>query len=373
MHYRKIKFLCLALSLNLFGCGNLTEQEMKIDTSKVYVEKDDILLSTNSIDSVKIYNSGEKYYYSKLTSEENRLFYMEIKEALVGKRDSIILKTEDTDRVKKLFRMVLYDNASIFYVDSYKYKIKNNGFIELFPKYRMNASEMVEAEQLIQNYINDVKSRINDSMSDFDKEKIIYDYLVLNTDYNYDSEYGQSIYSVVNGKSVCMGMAKMFQLLCEEVGLPCIIVTGLNENGIGHAWNCVLIDGRYYMVDVTNDEYVPGELNYYFFNVTRDFILRNYSINNMVEVPECNFLYNEYFYKNGLYFEDVNIPLLSYKIKEIKEKQGNSLTIRISSDKVYDSMMNELFNNGAIFDMFEYNESIGIEKDKKLLILKINW
>ena len=373
MHYKKIKFLCLVLSLNLFGCGNLTEQEVKIDTSKVYVEKDDILLSTNSKEAIKVYKSNEKYYYSKLTSKENRELYEKIKDALVEKRNSIVLKIGDADRVKKLFKMVLYDNASIFYVDSYKYKINSDGFIELFPKYRMSASEIAEAEVLIKEYINDVKLLIKDSMSDFEKEKIIYDYLVLNTEYNYNSEHSQSIVSVVNGKSVCLGIAKMFQLLCEEVGLPCIIITGTNEEGIGHAWNCVLIEGRYYMVDTTNDEYVPGELNYYFFNVNRDFILRNYNINNIVEVPECDSIYNEYFYKNDLYFDSVNIDMLSDKIKKIKDKNEDSITIRLSNDEVYNDMMDELFNSGAIFNMFEYNESIEIEKDKRLLILKISW
>jgi len=52
---------------------------------------------------------------------------------------------------------------------------------------------------------------------------------------------------------VCEGYAKAFQLICGELGYPCIMVDGL-ANGAGHSWNQVQIAGQWYAVDVTYDD-----------------------------------------------------------------------------------------------------------------------
>jgi hypothetical protein len=69
-----------------------------------------------------------------------------------------------------------------------------------------------------------------------------------------------------NGKSgpVCEGYARAFQVLCNELNIPCVLVDGpaissLNGKPESHMWNYVQIDGGWYAVDVTwNDPFVPG-------------------------------------------------------------------------------------------------------------------
>ena len=57
---------------------------------------------------------------------------------------------------------------------------------------------------------------------------------------------------------VCAGYAKAFQYLCDLSGLTCYYVTGYT-NGY-HAWNIVTLEGKNYLVDLTNtdDCEMPG-------------------------------------------------------------------------------------------------------------------
>ena len=70
-----------------------------------------------------------------------------------------------------------------------------------------------------------------------------------------DTEYRESIYgALINGKCVCEGYAHAFQLLCQKYGIVCtsIVGDGVTEEGSeGHMWNAVLLDGKWYAVDVT--------------------------------------------------------------------------------------------------------------------------
>ena len=68
--------------------------------------------------------------------------------------------------------------------------------------------------------------------------------------------------ALLDGLAVCDGYAKAFKLLCDKMGIPCVIVAGTaKQNGSEepHAWNYVQMeDGLYYAVDLTwNDD---GEL-----------------------------------------------------------------------------------------------------------------
>ena len=79
--------------------------------------------------------------------------------------------------------------------------------------------------------------------------------------YFYDGYYLEGV--VNNQKGVCSGMAKLFLCLCALEGIPCEYVVGNSiSNNIGHAWNKVMIDGAWYIVDVTNGHAVYGDKYY---------------------------------------------------------------------------------------------------------------
>ncbi|SDG77169.1 YDG domain-containing protein [Marvinbryantia formatexigens] len=118
---------------------------------------------------------------------------------------------------------------------------------------------------------------VNDNAGKTDVEKLTAykDYICSAVSYNSAAAGGsmseggnpwQLIY-VFDGDSstnvVCEGYAKAFQYLCDLGGLTCYTVTGTMTGGTGagaHMWNIVTLDGKNYLVDVTNsDEGTVGQ------------------------------------------------------------------------------------------------------------------
>jgi len=97
-------------------------------------------------------------------------------------------------------------------------------------------------------------------------------WLTENNAYAYADEYG-SIHrdpmTALMGNTgeygpVCEGYAKAFKILCDRLEIPCVLVSGIADNGSGvpeaHMWNAVMLgDNKWYGVDVTwNDPVVVG-------------------------------------------------------------------------------------------------------------------
>lgn len=70
--------------------------------------------------------------------------------------------------------------------------------------------------------------------------------------------------SVGTDGPVCEGYSRAFKVLCDELGIPCVLVEGYSKSSASasagsHMWNYVQLDGSWYAVDVTwNDPVVSG-------------------------------------------------------------------------------------------------------------------
>ena len=101
--------------------------------------------------------------------------------------------------------------------------------------------------------------------TDAGKAETIYNWITKNV--KYDTEEGNIIgvlnkdaYScygaVVRKKAVCQGYASLLYRLCNMAGIPCRIISGQAKGSAGtenHVWNAVMVDGAYYLCDVTWD------------------------------------------------------------------------------------------------------------------------
>lgn len=361
----------LVISSVVTGCGSEVKEVTYIEGIKPYeLETEANLENTEIKESI-----SDKWYWSQLTSEKQKEIYNQIEYALKNRQASIEIKMSDTDKLKILFKSVMYDNPEIFYIDNYKYIEHKDGTITLIPVYNMTLEDIEQAEKDLEDYAADVLSHIEVNMTDYEKEKIIYDYIAENTEYSVESNYNQSLYSVTLGKSVCLGYTKMFQYLCKKVGIPCTVVTGVNENGVGHAWNAVCIDNQWYMVDCTNSKGMLAdnkrEISYYYFNVTREQLLRSYGIDNIVPTPKCESIEAEYFYKNDLYFNVADIDKYNELLKQTVDRK--SLTIRTSNKEVLDTLYEQLIIEKQIYQLLENNSQVEFMSNPELLILQISW
>lgn len=82
------------------------------------------------------------------------------------------------------------------------------------------------------------------------RARIALDYIAANCRYVY-SAYDQSPYGVfVKKKAVCAGYARSYKLLCDELGIKCICVSG-TVDGEPHMVNFVRVKKKWYYVDPT--------------------------------------------------------------------------------------------------------------------------
>lgn len=101
---------------------------------------------------------------------------------------------------------------------------------------------------------------VNDTMSDYEKALAVHDYIILNCEYD-NEENGEGTENAVSHTAygamvdklaVCDGYAKAFQyIMYSKLNIPCIVVT---SSSMGHAWNLIQIDGKWYHTDLTWDD-----------------------------------------------------------------------------------------------------------------------
>lgn len=134
-----------------------------------------------------------------------------------------------------------------------------HGYKPSFPMANSKAELFYERAKII------LREIITDEMTDLEKTVVIYEYLVHAVSYDYDTYYSAETAEEAKknicyylegvfetGRAVCDGKSKAFVLLCGMEGIECLRDFGDKGMGtVGHAWNYVKLDGKWYMVDTT--------------------------------------------------------------------------------------------------------------------------
>jgi transglutaminase/protease-like cytokinesis protein 3 len=132
-----------------------------------------------------------------------------------------------------------------------------------------------------------------------------HDWVAQNVAYDVEALRGESrkvtdAYEVLQyGKSVCAGYSNTLQLLCDELGIECVTISGYGRGASfdpyreeqmdgppsNHAWNAVRLLGQWYLVDVTwNSGYVRGgefepNFNHHYYKIPpRQFAYRHFPL-----------------------------------------------------------------------------------------------
>lgn len=307
------------------------------------------------------------YAYSMLSEEEQAL-YLEIRDALVQFEEDVKLSSCDKEVISHAFQCVLNDHPEIFYVDGYTYTEYTLGDIlkkiTFTGTYRYNQEEVAEKQRQIDSYVNQCLSGMPAGADDYSKVRYIYEYLIHHTEYDATAEDNQNICSVfIEGKSVCQGYAKATQYLLDKAGIFSTLVLGRVIGGEGHAWNLVQIDGAYYYVDTTwgdasyqavggasrySGEKIPT-INYDYLCVSTAQMNLTHTLDNVVELPECNSMEDNYYVREGLYFTEWNKEQIERIFKEEYEKGSAYVTLKCANYEVYRQMHDALIMNQEIF------------------------
>lgn len=150
---------------------------------------------------------------------------------------------------------ILYQTGFEYAAEVY---LLDNDYLYYFtvdPIYFTTKEQEVKLDARVEEVIKNLDL---DELSDYEKVKRIYNYLVKNVSYDQEIEKrdGYIAYSayaaLIDGRAVCQGYANLLYRLCLEVGVDCRIVSGTCSNE-GHAWNIIKIGSYYYHADATWD------------------------------------------------------------------------------------------------------------------------
>ena len=334
-------------------------------------------LTDDGIASLKKQQQG-LYAYEHLT-DAGKTLYVEILTILNSLSKDIIVSTTSDDAVEMVFDYVMADHPEIFYVDGYQYTNYSLGDtitkISFTGNYLYDSKEVARRQTQINEAVQKCLANAPSSEDDYYIIKYVYEYLIANTDYDIDAVDNQNICSVfLNGRSVCNGYAKAAQYLLNKMGVDCTLVTGTvdtkNSKGIRHAWNLVLCNDTYYYLDVTwgdaSYQTVSGEsadamrlpdVNYDYLNVTTEEIMRNHTISDTVRMPVCNSMNDNYYVREDEYFTSSEMALVGDLFDRRYKDGSRNVTLKCSTDGIYDSLFEELITNRRVFEFLQGDTS----------------
>lgn len=341
----------------------------------------------NSAEEQSVREVSELYYaYHHLGAERQKL-YLEMFDALTEMRSGVSLSTLDKSELDIVFACVMNDHPELFYVDGYQYTEYTLGNvitgITFSGTYSMTSAEVEQARLGIEQKLAECFGQVPLNEDEYSTVKYLYEWLIDHTEYDRNAANNQNICSVfLQGRSVCQGYAKAMQYMLQAADIQCVLVTGFT-NGERHGWNLVRVNGEYYYLDPTwgdasyasgsvdsaLDGFVPA-INYDYFLVTTDEITRTHSLEKVVELPECTAVDDNYFVREGLYFDSYDEARLAAVFDSGAVKAAGCVTLKCGSSETYELMVQTLIASQKIFDFVDKpGESIAYTSNDEQLTI----
>lgn len=360
------------------GCLAYAWQTLPRQQSDLYIQEDVGASKQEAEQAEQMIKREEEYGYAySMLPEEEQILYLEIRDALVNYEEDVRLSSQNKDEISHAFQCVLNDHPEIFYVDGYTYTEYTLGDIlkkiTFTGTYRFSREEVQRKQEQIDSYVNQCFADMPQNADEYTKVKYIYEYLIHHTEYDAAAEDNQNICSVfIEGKSVCQGYAKATQYLLNRAGIFSTLVLGRVVGGEGHAWNLVQIDGKYYYVDTTwgDASYqaiggvgsYPGEkiptINYDYLCVSTEQMNLTHTLDNVVELPECDSMEDNYYVREGFYFTEWNQEQIERVFQEEYEKGSAYVTLKCESYDVYRQMYDALITEQEIFKYLDCPDGV---------------
>lgn len=243
------------------------------------------------------------YYFEQLTKEQKNAYHA-IYEGLCETAFRFFVPRLTAEELSDLFFRVRLDHPEIFYAGSFRYRFARVAeTVELIPEYMFDKKKIKEHQKSLEARISRL-IRPALSMTEAEKEWYVHDFICRNVTYDkLKKQYSHEIIGPLQqGIGVCEGIAKTVKLLCNRLGIECIVAVSESdpENGIKyrHAWNILRMQGIWYHLDVTFDNSLGryGEKRFDYYNLDDKKIFRDHRP-VLYPVPPCtdgeHFYYKE--------------------------------------------------------------------------------
>ena len=246
----------------------------------------------------------EAFYYSQMSKVEQAVYHA-MKTGFSEMMTSFLVPRVEAKVLGEVFFRVRLDCPEIFYAVSFKYRsYRDSNNLEIIPEYLFEKSKVKDHQKAMKARVEKlVRPAIK--LSEKEKEQYIHDFICQNVRYDkLKKPYSHEIIGPLGqGVGVCEGIAKTVKILCDHLGIWCMIaISEANpEKKIKyrHAWNIVRIDGKYYHLDATFDNSLgkgTDGIRYDYFNLDDSRLFRDHEP-VIWKVPKCedgeHFYYKE--------------------------------------------------------------------------------
>ncbi len=318
-------------------------------------------VTTPQSEAVIDVSGTRKFYYDQLTEEEKlnyRLLlaaYQRMDEEVTG----LTLPVKDMIRINKL---MLLDCPELFWVANSGVYYDENLIPLLYmggrytPRYRYTREQVAKLTAQIDAVCDAFAEEYGDR-SDYEKALAAYEYIIDTTEYDnetaeviierkdYDplTDDSQCIVSVfVNHESVCAGYSAAYQYLLRRVGVFATSIIGTVTNAdtgekYNHEWSALQLDGEWYYTDITWGEPEVEErlAEYSYFCVTSEEMTASHKPNDWAEYPESEAVACNYFYRNGGYYAELDIPGIGAEIVAAVRDRRDFLALKFAGKRDY--------------------------------------
>lgn len=322
------------------------------------------------------------FSYLQLSSERQKELYDKIYDACYCFSDKpsdmfdgeyamrpLVLEGDYADiEAEEALVSVLNDHPEIFWMtsDFYISEFSGYGKCELNLNTDYTALDVVEMMKQLNDALADFYDGVPSGLTPYEREVYVYSRIIDSCVYDYavedDESYSYShpqlynLYGVlVNNTAVCEGYARAFDYLCGELGVETVCVTGTEEGDEEalHIWNAVMLDGKWYLSDITWDDWddESDELTVYtYLNIDEKTMnldhttdktyseLSDEEYNNLVSycntfIPSpCDSAEYSYIMRESIYLDSLSVDKLSDGISKAALQNKDYFMIYVDPD-----------------------------------------
>ena len=269
MKIYKTALVCLmTCAVAFFGCScslledDNNESSVPVTTS----EKSSTSVKTTSKPKPTepcVYNEPKTdYAYSTLTDDYVKKLYNQISDNIDSEYEPSFYAEGNLGEYQITQAVEAYknDHPEVFWLKSY-YEYENFDYeTGIWLTYTMSGDKLVTAKKEFNTAVDTISKSVPYG-TECEREEYIHNYIINNCDYDEEAAESEGVqgnendaYGVfVDGKAVCEGYSKAFQILCNKADIDCIQLMGIVDSD-NHVWNCVKIGGDWYQIDVTWDD-----------------------------------------------------------------------------------------------------------------------
>jgi len=182
-----------------------------------------------------------------------------MKAGLKALAPSFLVPRLEGRELAEIYFLLRMDCPEIFYTVKFSYRFyPDSENVEFVPEYLFPKKQIQEHQKAMESRVKKL-ARQAEHLDEWEKLLFVHDFACQNVRYDkLKKPYSHEIIGPLGqGVGVCEGIAKAVKILCDALGIWCILV--LSEANpekqiqYRHAWNLVRIKGNYYHLDATFD------------------------------------------------------------------------------------------------------------------------